>query len=152
MKLMTTSRCVVLRTIGWTPLKCGTNIHVPIGVNCNNLSFTIWNQTGEKFPSGTSKTTSEPIPSILFFPRSSVRWQGLHRPVQLQWAVGAPLIGPEERHQPSLPAGLQLQGEWKPAMFAQQEQGRWGKKRQEEDQEKEELELKAPPFDSIKCN
>lgn len=55
MKLMTTSRCVVLRTIGWTPLKCGTNIHVPIGVNCNNLSFTIWNQTGEKFPSGTSK-------------------------------------------------------------------------------------------------
>lgn len=66
--------------------------------------------------------------------------------MQLQRAVGAPLIGPEERHQPSLPAGLQLQGEWKPATSARQEQERGGKRRQEEDQEKEELELNAPPF------
>lgn len=45
--------------------------------------------------------------------RAGVQRQGLHRTVQLQRAVGSTLFGSEERHQPSVPAGLQLQGEFK---------------------------------------
>lgn len=76
--------------------------------------------------------------------RTSVRGQGLHRAVQLQRAVGAPLVGPEERLQPSLPAGLQLQGEWKAPSSARQEQARRGKRWREKGQEKKMQWITAP--------
>lgn len=57
----------------------------------------------------------KPAPSPPWFFRQSIQREGLHGVVQLQRAVGAPLACSEERLQPPLPAGLQLQGEWKPA-------------------------------------
>lgn len=62
-----------------------------------------------------AKQLVNPHDSPASFFRQGIWWQGLHGAVQLQRAVGTPLAGAEERLQPSLPAGLQLQGEYKAA-------------------------------------
>lgn len=50
--------------------------------------------------------------NFLLHPRARVRRKGLHGALQLQREVGTPVPRSEKRNEPSLPAGMQLQGEW----------------------------------------